>query len=260
MAAAASERVQARMRMTAADTLQRLPPARRQRWALARAAAEHLRPAIVLDAGCGDGLFTLDLAEANPQTTFLGVDLSERALQRAEQERRRRGLDNVSFACVDLTRLALRQQVDLVLALECLVEIPDDDAALACLARATRPGGTVLLHLPEASWRPVLRTSEQRWRHEARHGYSVGRLPAWLAGAGLRLRSVRPTQRNVVTVAQELRDRYKRARPAALLALAPLAAAAARLDTMGLTWGPARGLFVVAEPTPGGAADATGAG
>jgi hypothetical protein len=129
--------------------------------------------------------------------------------------------------------------------MECLVEIPDDRAALAQLAQALRPQGLLLAHVPATGWRPVLPGAETTWRHEVRHGYDLVSLRMLLAEGGLRMRVLRPTQRDLVTVAQEVRDRWKR-KPRRLVPLAPLMAAAARLDTAGVTWGPARGWFLTA--------------
>jgi SAM-dependent methyltransferase len=229
-----------------------LPPARRQRWALATRALLPLvadgRPRTVLDAGCGSGLFTLDLARLLPTWSFVGLDLAEDQLVRAEQARRTQGVLNASFARVDLTRLSVRRPFDVVLAMECLVEIPDDRAALGALAGALRQDGTFLAHLPVHDWTPVLPGSAATWRHEARHGYDPVKLPSLLREAGLELRTVIPSQRGTVTVAQELRDRWKQSSPALRLLTAPVMTASARLDTAGVTWGPARGLLLTASP------------
>lgn len=245
-----------RLRGIARDVLRRLPPARRQRWALATEVLLELaadgRPRTVLDAGCGDGLFTLDLARALPMWSFVGLDLAEEHIVSAERERRAQKVTNACFARVDLTRLAVRRPVDVVLALECLVEIPDDRAALCALAGALRPDGTLIAHLPVWDWSPVLPGSPATWRHEARHGYDRDGLPVLLHEAGLKLRGVTPSQRGTVTVAQELRDRWKGASPVLRLLTAPFMAAAAQLDTRGVTWGPARGLLLTAKPVDAG--------
>ena len=241
------------LRSQADDLLRRLPPARRQRWALARSQLRSLardgRPHRVLDAGCGDGQLTLDLARRHRHWSFVGVDLSSTALTDAEHARRRLRVRNAAFAQADLTRLAVLDRVDVVLAMECLVEIQDDRAVVGRLAAALRPDGVLIAHVPAHDWRPVLPGSETTWRHEVRHGYDAASLRSRLAEAGLQVTSLRPTQRTVVTVAQEVRDRWKHA-PRRLLPLAPVMAAAAWSDTAGATWGPARGWFVCASPSP----------
>jgi hypothetical protein len=134
-----------------------------------------------------------------------------------------------------------------VLALECLSEIPDDGAALAALAAALRPGGLLVAHVPLADWQPVLRGSAGRWRHEVRHGYDLDDLARRMGDVGLDVQEVRLTQRDMVTAAQELRDRWKSAPAAVRAALFPVMAAAAILDTAGVTWGPPRGALLAAR-------------
>jgi SAM-dependent methyltransferase len=243
--------VAARVRARAEDLVRRLPPARRQRWLLARkellALARDGRQRTVLDAGCGDGLLTLDLADRLPRWRFVGVDLSETAVRSAERERRRRSVTNAQFIRADITRPALREPVDVALAMECLAEIPDDRAALRQLRAALHADGVLVAHVPTADWRPLLPNSPPTWRDEVRHGYSQQQLADLLSASGFRCRSLRLTQRNVVTLVQELRDRRRHARVRWLLPLAPWAAAAAALDTAGLTWGEPRGIFFTAD-------------
>ena len=243
-------RILSGLRATAGRGLRHLPPARRQRWSLATAALRAYGPGaggVFLDAGCGDGLFTARLARTDPTRRILAVDLSEAAVRAAAAEQRRLGLANVLVVRADLTRAVFRPRFDVVFALECLSEIPDDAAALRTMARALRPGGLFVGHVPLADWRPVLRGSAARWRHEVRHGYHPDDLAGRLRAAGLHVHAIRLTQRNVVTAAQELRDRWKAAHRVAQAALYPTMVAAAVLDTAGLTWGPPRGALVVAR-------------
>ena len=99
-----------------------------------------------------------------------------------------------------------------MLAMECLEEIPDDEAATAVFAEALRPGGLLLVHVPERDWRPVLRSSEATWKDEVRHGYTRDELVALLERHGLHVVNVTPTTRGTVRLAQEARDRIKTAR------------------------------------------------
>jgi SAM-dependent methyltransferase len=230
--------------------LRHLPPARRQRWALAAAALQARGPAVggvFLDAGCGDGLFTAWLARRDPARRVIAVDLSAEAVTSAAAECRRLGLHNVLVVRADLTRAIVGRVCDVVLALECLSEIPDDVAALSTMAAALKPDGLFIAHVPLAGWRPVLPGSADRWRHEVRHGYVLEDLVKMMCAVGLDLLMIRLTQRNMVTFVQELRDRWKQAPAPARLALYPIMAAAAALDTAGITWGPARGALLVAR-------------
>ena len=54
-----------------------------------------LSGASVADVGCGGGLAVIALAQAYPQSSFVGYDTSEVALDRARANIAEAGLDNV---------------------------------------------------------------------------------------------------------------------------------------------------------------------
>lgn len=231
------------------DALRRSAPARRQRWALASAALVDFagnQPLRLLDVGCEDGLLTVQLAREHPWWRVIGVDISMPALREADGERARLGVDNVLFAQADATG-TVSGPVDAVLALECLAEIPDHVAAIGRFAEALRAGGLLVAHVPAQDWRPVLSGSPDRWRREVRHGYTEHELTALLEQAGFADVRILPTMRGTVTLAQEIRDRFRHSPRRVRAALHPLFAAAAAADLAGVTWGPGRGLFVQAR-------------
>ena len=55
-----------------------------------------------LEVGCGDGANLLPLALAYPDSSFIGVDLSHKAIARGEQLRMQLGLDNLLLQVADL--------------------------------------------------------------------------------------------------------------------------------------------------------------
>lgn len=231
------------------DALRRSAPARRQRWTLARTALGEFagdQPIRLLDVGCEDGLLTVQLARAHPRWRLIGVDIFMPALREADGERARVGVDNVLFAQADATR-TMSGPVDAVLALECLAEIPDHVAAIGRFAEALRAGGLLVAHVPAQDWRPVLSGSPNRWRREVRHGYTQQQITALLEQAGFADVRVLPTMRGTVTLAQEIRDRFRHSPRQVRAALHPLFVAAAAADLAGATWGPGRGLFVQAR-------------
>jgi methyltransferase-like protein len=57
----------------------------------------------LLEVGCGDGLQLLALAQAYPDSRFVGVDLSAKAIARGEAMRVALGLDNLELVAADLT-------------------------------------------------------------------------------------------------------------------------------------------------------------
>jgi trans-aconitate methyltransferase len=235
------------------ERLALMAPARRLRLASAedvvwRWAGE--RPIRVLDAGCGDGLLSLTLAKRHPRWSIVGLDLRDDMLEGARMRARGRRLPNVRFRTADLTAPLPEDGFDAVLAIECLSEIPDDEGALRSLVAATRPGGLFVAHVPERSWRPVLRGSAPTWREQVRQGYTVADLGAALRRAGLERVDVRPTYRATATAAQDLRDAIKDAPVAVRAAAFPAMAAAVRLERWGLTGGRANALLAMGWRAP----------
>ncbi len=59
----------------------------------------------VCDLGCGEGVATILMAEAFPESRFIGLDISKEALSRAAATAREKGLENIRFLEVDAARL-----------------------------------------------------------------------------------------------------------------------------------------------------------
>jgi SAM-dependent methyltransferase len=71
----------------------------------------------VLDAGCGEGRWTLELAVRRPKWFLVGLDQNSEALRTAEANRRRLGLTNVAFVRGRFDELQTRSRFDLVLSI-----------------------------------------------------------------------------------------------------------------------------------------------
>jgi SAM-dependent methyltransferase len=227
-----------------------MAPARRLRLAAVLEAVECRtepdRPLRVCDAGCGDGLLTLAIAQRHPAWAVVGLDVRDDLLSGARERARARALHNVRFEHGDLVEPFFEKDFDVVLAIECLSEIRDDAAALRMMAAALTPSGWLVAHVPERSWRPVLPRSATTWREEVRHGYSADELVMRLRRVGFQEVELTPQLRGTATVAQELRDRLKSGALGIRAAIYPAMLAAVRLERLGLTWGPPRALLAVA--------------
>jgi 2-polyprenyl-3-methyl-5-hydroxy-6-metoxy-1,4-benzoquinol methylase len=66
-------------------------------------ADELTRGVRVLDVGCGRGRIMIRLAESFPKSHFVGMDLSEEAIQGARDEASSRRLENIDFIALDLS-------------------------------------------------------------------------------------------------------------------------------------------------------------
>jgi trans-aconitate 2-methyltransferase len=95
---------------------------------------------VVLDAGCGSGRITLELARRVPHGTVYAVDAAPSMVAHA-----REALGDRAIAfCQDLAQLALPEPVDVIFSNATFHWIPDHDALFAALHRNLKPGGRLL--------------------------------------------------------------------------------------------------------------------
>lgn len=232
------------------ERLALMAPARRLRLALADRLLSDFaqgRPLRVLDAGCGDGLLSLSLAKRHPEWTLVGVDLHADLLAGARARAAARGLGNISFQAADLLEPLPLSGFDVVIALECLSEIPDDEGALQTMVGALSPEGLLAVQVPDRDWKPVLPGSAPTWREQVRQGYGREDFAALLGRVGVEKVELSGTYRSLAAAAQEVRDRIK-ASPLPLRLLAfPFLVAATRLERLGVTWGATNAIFAAAR-------------
>jgi trans-aconitate 2-methyltransferase len=93
-----------------------------------------------LDAGCGSGRVTAELAKRLPEGRVVAVDASEAMIAKA---RGRLG-DSVSYLISDLSELEAPEPVDLVFSTATFHWILDHDRLFARLRAALRPGGRLV--------------------------------------------------------------------------------------------------------------------
>ncbi len=95
-------------------------------------AAQHLDGVrSVLDLGCGPGEITCELARRRPDIRFTGFDHSRVAIERARENARRLGLENMGFQPADLDALTLDQSVDLIVMFDAFHHVLDPAAFLS---------------------------------------------------------------------------------------------------------------------------------
>ncbi len=107
------------------------------RWAAGRIPAG----AVVVDLACGDGRLGRVLGA---DVTWIGLDFVERLARRAV-----RYTGGRPAAVADVTMAPVRSaSADVVTCFEVLEHLPDPAAAVAEMARIVRPGGVLLLSVP----------------------------------------------------------------------------------------------------------------
>jgi trans-aconitate 2-methyltransferase len=98
----------------------------------------------VLDAGCGSGRVTEQLAERLPNGSIVALDASGEMLGEARKRLARFG-DRIDYIEADLGRpLPIDRPVDAVLSTATFHWVPDHDALFHNLAAVLRPGGRLV--------------------------------------------------------------------------------------------------------------------
>ncbi|MCH9684239.1 MAG: class I SAM-dependent methyltransferase [Deltaproteobacteria bacterium] len=131
-----------------------------------------LRPASILEVGCGEGYMLDALSQGGVKASLHGVDISEPAITDA---RARLG-DRAMLEQRDARELADDgRQFDLVMMLEVLEHIPDPSQMLPILERLTR--GHLLLSVP---WEPMFRgLNMMRGKHVGAWGNDPEHVNHW---------------------------------------------------------------------------------
>jgi ubiquinone/menaquinone biosynthesis C-methylase UbiE len=122
----------------------------------------------VLDVGCGTGASALPAAEAvGPNGSVIGVDLSERLLDRARSKAIARGLSNIEFRLGDMTSLGYpNDRFDAVVSVFSIFFVPDMEGLVRELWRMVRPGGTLAV----TTWGPrMFEPAYSRWQTAIKH-------------------------------------------------------------------------------------------
>jgi 2-polyprenyl-3-methyl-5-hydroxy-6-metoxy-1,4-benzoquinol methylase len=102
----------------------------------------------VLDAGCGEGRILLRLAELYPRSRFVGMDLSEEAVELAGAQAKEKGLSNVEFEARDLTdfdETAPRESFDWITTFDAVHDQARPLRVLKGIHRALKPDGIYLM-------------------------------------------------------------------------------------------------------------------
>jgi SAM-dependent methyltransferase len=120
----------------------------------------------VLEIGCGTGYVLATLREALPQACFSGSEVSAVGLQYAA---RRLG-PAVGLLQLDAQAIPFSEEFDLIAACDVLEHLDDDVKSLREIHRALKPGGGILLSVPQHPrlWSEADVAAHHRRRYEPR--------------------------------------------------------------------------------------------
>jgi SAM-dependent methyltransferase len=101
----------------------------------------------VLEVGCGTGHVLRAIAEARPELVLTGSEVSAECVKLAA-----RAVPTATMVQADTRDLSYDREFDVVGAFDVLEHIRDDAGALAAMVRAVRPGGGIVLTVPQHMW------------------------------------------------------------------------------------------------------------
>lgn len=93
------------------------------------------------DIACGTGLMMLDYAKEFPEATFIGYDLSDISVERANATLREENVTNASCEVADIMQLQLENEFDYILSWGTIHHLTDPRQGVHILCRALKPGG-----------------------------------------------------------------------------------------------------------------------
>ena len=101
----------------------------------------------LLEIGCGTGFVLAGLRQARPDLKISGSDLYAAALEFAE-----RRLPDTNLYQMDCRHIPFDAEFDVVCALDVLEHVDEDELVIAEMFRAVRPGGGVIVSVPQHQW------------------------------------------------------------------------------------------------------------
>jgi 2-polyprenyl-3-methyl-5-hydroxy-6-metoxy-1,4-benzoquinol methylase len=208
----------------------------KQIWVKSELRTLGLRPVAILDAGTEDATFVYWLADMYPDAMVTAVDIDAAAIQACLDARPVSYARRVQFLSQPFAELP-SEAFDLITVFDVLEHIEDDQAAVGELARALRPGGSLLVHVPRDRWRTWsgeirVVADEEAWRINPGHvrmGYSPESMRALLKGAGLDVADVQTWLGRLGVVAHSVYGRLEHPAPLRIISL-PVTIVAAHLE------------------------------
>lgn len=148
-------------------------------------------PLRTLDAGCGNGVFSMYAARCGNRV--LAASFSSEEQETAKRRAEALDIQGIDFRILDLRELASRREqlglFDQIICLETVEHLTDDDGLIRSLADMLEPDGQLLLTTPFADHRPLYGESTDPSSVEdgshVRYGYSQRRVAQLASDAGL---------------------------------------------------------------------------
>jgi 2-polyprenyl-3-methyl-5-hydroxy-6-metoxy-1,4-benzoquinol methylase len=139
-----------------------------------------IRDKRVIDVGCGDGTYTMELLEAGAREV-LGVDASQAAIEKAREKAS--GIANIRFEACDIYRMEAEPVYDLAVVRGILHHLYDAERAVERIMRIARE----IVVVEPNGYNPILKVIEKVSPYHIHHeekSYAPHRLAGWFKRNG----------------------------------------------------------------------------
>lgn len=165
----------------------------------------------VLDAGCGDGSWTLELAARCPSWSLVGVDLDTSAIEKARSSATTLGLEACQFIDADFFEYAAEDSFDLILSVASAHYAADKGQGRSLFERFAqwlKPGGRLILLGPRSEGETPYLASLPR--PPGRKVFTETQLRELCAAAGLEVECLTPRIGRLGGLAKQLQIIFDR--------------------------------------------------
>ena len=100
----------------------------------------------ILDVGCGDGRFTLEILNRRSDVSIIGIDISTEMIESALEFAAERGISEASFVVMDFIDMDMEREFDLVISNSSMHWITPPERAYGVIYRALKAGGRLAVH------------------------------------------------------------------------------------------------------------------
>lgn len=167
-----------------------------------RIRARHILPKLmgnyskILDAGCGMGVFSFEMAKKMKTASIRSIDLNEKQIEANRQIAEKCGFNNLSFEIGDATNITGTNEYDMILSCDVIEHVEDDLSVCKGIFNALKPGGKLVMHIPAMYRRWLFFGRRLNFTHEKGHvrpGYTPEGIRQLLQTAGFKVDTVRYT-------------------------------------------------------------------
>jgi len=142
----------------------------------------------ILEVGAHSGLMTFEIVKHNPDAVIVASEFDAEKLADAQTIRKALGANSVELSQADLRELSVdAASFDQALLIDVLEHIDDQQTAVAHLAAAIKPGGSLVVSVPTPNYPVVFGRAFHESIGHVREGYWLEDLQDVLEPAGFKI-------------------------------------------------------------------------